>query len=64
MAFVDCGYKVLKVMADVTDRYRRAEIMTCVSLAKSVLGVHDFTVLTPYQLYNALIKRGAEILHE
>lgn len=36
--------------------------MTCVEVAKAMLGLSDWSIVTPRQLWRALIRRGARVV--
>ena len=44
--------------------YQPAPIMffTCVEFAKRILGIHDITIITPYQLYKKIKKSRKNVL--
>lgn len=54
-SLVDCGDIVVKVKAfiDSKDRYTLC-VFNCVEVVKSLLGIRNFWLFTPYQLYKHL----------
>lgn len=36
-------------------------VRTCVGICKEILGIKDFFIFTPYQLYRKLLKSGGKI---
>lgn len=36
---------------------------TCVEFVKRSIGIHDFLIITPHQLYKRLVKSRAKVIH-
>ena len=54
------GYPVLEYCHEVEAVRSYRTIMTCVSAVINVIGLRGVFALSPYQLYCALLERGAE----
>lgn len=50
------GFTVRRVLNKKKASYTPRGLITCVSVVKSVLGIHDWRVITPYQLDLYLLK--------
>lgn len=57
----DC--KCVEIKAD-TEVIQTPRWLYCVSFVKHILGIRGMFLLTPYQLYCELLKRGGEIIFE
>jgi hypothetical protein len=48
-------YEIIK------SNYSIIGLKTCVGICKDILGIKDFFIFTPYQLYKKLLKNGGKI---
>lgn len=51
------GFTVRRVFNEKKRGYTQRGLITCVSVVKSILGIEDMTVITPYQLDRYLLRR-------
>lgn len=64
--YLDRGATVLRVQGEregVEYPSLRLPVLYCVEVIKHLLGIPGRWILTPYQLYKALLKRGATVVH-
>jgi hypothetical protein len=56
------GDKVVPSIVEKRHKVAPVSLFTCVEGVKRVLGIHDFWILTPHQLYKHLTKFEEEII--